>query len=168
MNQPRIYMCSPSRFPVPPPSPSHPSGSSQCTSPEHPVSCIEPGLAICFTYDNIRVSMLFSQIIPQLAFSHRAHKSVLYICKVFPLICIPFSLWGKHWMGCLGQGSAISVMNKPQHNYGSVTQSSLRRVPQSKGWLSSLRWFKDVGSLLVAQPFPQASLSQAERERQEK
>ena len=35
----------------------------QCTSPEHPVSCIEPGLAICFTYDNIHVSMLFSQII---------------------------------------------------------------------------------------------------------
>jgi len=46
------------------PSPSHPSGSSQCTSPEHPVSCIKPGLAICFTYDNIYVSMLFSQIIP--------------------------------------------------------------------------------------------------------
>ena len=34
----------------------------QCTSPEHPVSCLEPGLAICFTYDNIHVSMLFSQI----------------------------------------------------------------------------------------------------------
>ena len=45
-------------------SPSHHSGSSQCTSPEHPVSCIEPGLAICFTYDNIHFSMLFSQIIP--------------------------------------------------------------------------------------------------------
>ena len=28
------------------------------------VSCIEPGLAIYFTYDNIDVSMLFSQIIP--------------------------------------------------------------------------------------------------------
>ena len=28
-----------------PPSPSHPSRSSQCTSPEHPASCIEPGLA---------------------------------------------------------------------------------------------------------------------------
>ena len=25
------------------------SGSSQCTSPEHPVSCIEPRLAICFS-----------------------------------------------------------------------------------------------------------------------
>ena len=35
MNQPWIYMCSPSWFPLPPPSPSHPSGSSQCTSPEH-------------------------------------------------------------------------------------------------------------------------------------
>ena len=64
MNQPWVYMCSPSWTPLPPPSPSHPSGSSQCTSPEHPVSCIKPGLAICFTYDNIHVSMLFSQIIP--------------------------------------------------------------------------------------------------------
>ena len=64
MNQPQMYMCSPSWTPLLPPSPSHPSGSSQYTSPEHPVSCIKPGLAICFTYDNIHVSMLFSQIIP--------------------------------------------------------------------------------------------------------
>ena len=28
------------------------------------VSCIKPGLVICFTLDNIHVSMLFSQIIP--------------------------------------------------------------------------------------------------------
>ena len=35
VNQPWIYMCSPSRSPLPPPSPSDPSGSSQCTSPEH-------------------------------------------------------------------------------------------------------------------------------------
>ena len=48
---------------LPSPSPSHRSGSSQCTSPEHSVSCIEPGLAIYFTYDKINVSMLFSQII---------------------------------------------------------------------------------------------------------
>ena len=53
-------------FPIlnPPPTSNHPSGSSQCTSPEHPVSCIEPGLAIRFTYDIIHVSMPFSQIIP--------------------------------------------------------------------------------------------------------
>ena len=42
-------MCSPSWTLLPPPSPYHPSGSSQCTSPKHPVSCIEPGLvsSIC-------------------------------------------------------------------------------------------------------------------------
>ena len=52
--------------PLLPPSPSHPSGSSQCTSPEHPVSRIKPGLETYFTYDNIHVSVLFSQIIPPL------------------------------------------------------------------------------------------------------
>ena len=52
LNLPSVYMFSPSWMPLPPPSPSHPSGSSQCTSPERLVSCIEPGLAICFTYDN--------------------------------------------------------------------------------------------------------------------
>ena len=64
MNPPWVYMCSPSWTSLPPPSPSHPSGSSQCTSPEHPVSRIEPGLAIRFTYDIIHVSVPFPQIIP--------------------------------------------------------------------------------------------------------
>ena len=48
---------------LPPPSPSHPSGSSECTSPKYPLSCIEPGLVIRFPYI-IHVSMPFSQIIP--------------------------------------------------------------------------------------------------------
>ena len=64
MNLPRVYTCSPSRTPLPLPSPYHPSGSSQCISPEHPISCIEPDLAIHFTCDIIYVSMPFSQIIP--------------------------------------------------------------------------------------------------------
>ena len=50
-----------------PPSPSHPSGLSQCTSFECLVSCFELGLVIFFTYDNIHVSVLFSQISPPLA-----------------------------------------------------------------------------------------------------
>ena len=50
--------------PLPPPSPYHLSGSTQCTSPKHPVSCIEPRLAIHFLYDIMHVSMPFSQIIP--------------------------------------------------------------------------------------------------------
>ena len=63
MNQPQVCMCSPSLTPLPSPSPPHPSGSSQCTSLEHPVSCIELRLVIHFTYDNIHVSMPFSHII---------------------------------------------------------------------------------------------------------
>ena len=53
-------------FPIlnpPPHPPYHPSGSSQCTSRKHPVSCIEPGLVTRFIYDIIHVSMPFSQII---------------------------------------------------------------------------------------------------------
>ena len=50
--------------PLPPSSPYHPSGSSQCTSLKHPVSYIEPRLAIRFLYDIIHVSMPFSQTIP--------------------------------------------------------------------------------------------------------
>ena len=64
MNPPQVYMCSPSWTLLPPPSPFHPSGSSQCTSPKHPASCIEPGLATRFIHDIIHVSMSFSQIFP--------------------------------------------------------------------------------------------------------
>ena len=55
---------SPSWALLPPPSSYHPSGSSQCTSPKHPVSCIKPGLGIHFIYDILHVSVPFSQIIP--------------------------------------------------------------------------------------------------------
>ena len=64
MNPPQVYMSSPSRTLLPPLSPYHPSGSSQRTSPKHPVSCIEPGLATRSIYDIISISMPFSQIIP--------------------------------------------------------------------------------------------------------
>ena len=37
MNQPWMCTCPPFWTPLPPPSPFHPSGSSQCTGPEHPV-----------------------------------------------------------------------------------------------------------------------------------
>ena len=63
MNPPQAYTCSPSWTLLPPPSPYHPSGSSQCTSPKHPVLCIGPGLATHFIYDIIHISMPFSQII---------------------------------------------------------------------------------------------------------
>ena len=64
MNTPQVYLCSPSWTLLPPPFPYPPSGSSQCTSPKHPVSSIEPGLAIRFIHDIKHVSMPFSQISP--------------------------------------------------------------------------------------------------------
>ena len=50
--------------PLPPTTPYHLSGSSPCTSPKHPVSCIKHRLTIRFLHDSVHVSMPFSQIIP--------------------------------------------------------------------------------------------------------
>ena len=80
MNQPWVYMCSPSWTPLPPPSPSHPSESSQCTSPECPVSCIEPGLVIYFTYGNIYVSVLFSQSSHTCLLPQSTNVCFLHLC----------------------------------------------------------------------------------------
>jgi len=106
MNQPQVYMCSPSWPSLPPPSPSHPSGASQCTSPEHPVSCLEPGLAIYFIYDNIHVSMLFFKsshpcLLPQ---SPKAYYLRLCLFKFFYLFIFSTKnifYWGiADWQCC--------------------------------------------------------------------
>ena len=71
-------------FPIlnPPPTslpiPSLCTGSCQCLSPEHPVSCFKTGLAIHFTYDIIHVSVLFFQIIPP-SLSPTESKRLFYI-----------------------------------------------------------------------------------------
>ena len=87
MNPPQVYMCCPSWTLLPPPSPYHPYGSSQCTSPKHPVSCIEHGLATRFIHDIIHVSMPFDRS-----------------CLIFRL--------PPHWLSC----SISQLINKhPDH-----------------------------------------------------
>ena len=72
--------------------PSHPSGSSQCTSPEYPVLCTEPGLVIRFTYDNLHVSVPFSHIIlPSLS---PTESKRLFYTSVSPLLSL---IQGYHY-----------------------------------------------------------------------
>ena len=80
-----------------PPSPFIPQGRLSGPALSHavpclmqcPVSCIKPGLVICFTYGNIHVSMLFSQIIPPSPFPTESKS----------LFCISVSLLLSHIQG---------------------------------------------------------------------
>ena len=97
------------------------------------VSCIQPGLAICFTLDSILVSMLFSQNIPPLP-SPRVWKSVLYICVSFsvlhmglllpsfkiPYICISILCWSlSFWLTslCIMGSSFIHLIRTDSHEF---------------------------------------------------
>ena len=81
MNLPQVYTCSPSQTPLPPTSLYHPSGSSQCTSPKLPVSCIEPGDSISYM-----ILYMFQCHSPKSSHPwkgdlfHRVQKTILYIC----------------------------------------------------------------------------------------
>ena len=93
MHPPRVYTCSLSWNPLPLPSPYHPSGSSQCTSPKLPVCCIEPGLVTLFLYDIIHVLMPFSQIItpPSPTESKRLfYTSVSLLCLAYRVVVTIF------------------------------------------------------------------------------
>ena len=61
MNQPQAHMFVTLLNPLLCPSPPHPSSLSQSTSFGFPVSYIKLPLAVCFTYDNVYVSVLFFQ-----------------------------------------------------------------------------------------------------------
>ena len=105
MNPPRVYMCSPSWTPLPPSSLYHPSGSSQCTSPKLPVSCIEPGLAIRLLYD-FWLFLLSLPLLNDFILLSSSIKWVVvrfnwnYACKMLRMVpgtrnaftlCLPFS-----------------------------------------------------------------------------
>ena len=69
--------------------PSFPTSCLQSTSFGFPASYIKLPLAICFTYGNVYISMLFSQIIPPSP-SPTVYKSLFFISmgsrKIGPMI----------------------------------------------------------------------------------
>ena len=92
MNLPQVYMCSPSWTLHPPPTPYHPSGSSQCTSPKHPVSCIEPGLSqfvwIPFSHPSVFIPLSSSSL------------SLLHSTFPLSLLIFELELFLRHFMIC--------------------------------------------------------------------
>ena len=80
-------------FPIPIPPPTSLSTRFLWVFPMHQaqalVSCIPPGLVICFTIDNTHAVLSKH---PTLAFSHRVQKSVLYIRVSFSASHIGLSL----------------------------------------------------------------------------
>ena len=133
MNPPRVYTCSPSWTPLRPPSPYHPSGSSQCTSPKHPVSCIKPGLVIHFLYDIIHVSIPFSQIIPPSP-SPPESKRLFYTSVWFLVSCIQ----GYHYH--LSKTRFFKLNYKTYFIYSAYQTLSDR-------------WFANFSSILMSHPF---------------
>ena len=87
MNLPWVYMCSHSQTPLQTLPPHHPSGSSPCNSPKHPIPCIEPRLEIHFLYDIVHVSKPFSQFIPPSPSSTES-KRLFYTSVSLLLSCI--------------------------------------------------------------------------------
>ena len=95
MNPPQVYTCSPSWTLLPLPSPYHPSGLSQCTSPKHPVSYIQPGLTTRFIYDIIYIFQCHSPKsshplpLPQSPKDCSVHQC-LFCCLVYRVIVTIF------------------------------------------------------------------------------
>ena len=119
--------------------PSRPSGLSQSTGFECPVSCIEPGLVIYFTYGNIRVSMLFSQIIP-LSPSPTESKSLFFISVSLLLSCIQGYCYhlSKFHIYALVYKLVLEKAEEPEIKLPTFTGSSKKQESSRKTSISAL------------------------------
>ena len=152
MNPPQVYLCSPSWTLLPPPSPYPPSGSSQCTSPKHPVSCIEPGLETRFIHDIIHVSV------------------PLHLLSNAFLTGFPDSSVGKESACNAGDPGSIPGLGRStgegigcplQYSWASLVAQLVKKPPamwetwvQSLGWEDSLEKGKVTHSSVLAWRIP--------------
>ena len=82
MNPPRVYTCSPSWTPLPPPSLAIPLGHPSAPAP----SSLYHASNLDWRFLSHMIFYMFQSILPNhptLALSHRVHKTVLYICVSF-------------------------------------------------------------------------------------
>ena len=87
MNWPQLYLRPlPLHSPLPPPTPSHPSRMSQSTSFGFPASYSKLPQALCFTYGNVYVSVVFSHSILTSS-SPPVPKSLIFMCVSPFLLC---------------------------------------------------------------------------------
>ena len=131
MNPPQVYPCSPSWTLLPPPSPYHRSGLTQCTSPKHPASCIEPGLATRLIHDITHISMPFSQISPP---SPSPTESTRLICiSVSLLLSRTQSLFLRTFcFFCLMvTRKSMNYLQTTQYQKYSLSSTSLLAIPSS-------------------------------------
>ena len=138
MNLPQVYVCSPSWTLLPPPSPYHPSGSSQCTSPKHPVSCIKPGLATRFIHRIIHVSMSFSQIFPPSS-SPMESIRLFYTSVSLLLSCIQ----GYCYHLSLAETPILSPPNVKNWLIGKTLMLGKIKGRRRRGW-QRMRWLDGI------------------------
>jgi len=104
MNLPQVYMCSPSWTLLPPPSPYHPSGLSQCSSPKH-LHRTWTGISFHTWYFTC-----FSAILPQQK-RHWCIEQSLILLKRSLVFSIPlFSSISLHWSPRKGFLSLLAIL----------------------------------------------------------
>ena len=112
--------------------------SSQCTSPEHPVSCIEPGLAIHFRYDDIMFQCHSPKSSHPRPLPQNPKDCSIHLCLFCCLTCRVIVTIFLQYSGFLSEEG--SVRQRPPHRGKSVSSSRAWREHGPAPHLDSKLW----------------------------
>ena len=130
MNQPWVYMCPPSWTPLPPPSPSHPSGLSQCT-PHLLLKVFLPHLFLGIMNLSISINPEWGEK----KLNHYRENNGCYdklFCIHTPLPSTTFS----SNLRALSLGSVSTMGPQPRHLLRGFSSGSSHLLPGSLNFLS--------------------------------